>query len=805
MAHEGWRVVGRCRGHERLIGRFAWSPDSSEVATPGGDGRLVIWNVANHEPRFSGQVARGLHAVAWSPSDDVLAVVASADAPPSQDSDYLDVEYPEMAYEDSLLEAFGSSAVREGYVTPPETDGAIFLRVLDAQSGLQIGTLSAPEVTDMPWDLLWRPDGEHVVSVSSDGLALWHARDGYFLGFFEDSRGTHGGCSLGQQGDLISGATAKGDIGIWDGADGSLARTFPSAPYDPICTVFAPGRNRLAVGYSEGLVQVWDYVGSDVESHELEAHTSDVTSVAFSADGRLLATTSLDGSIGLWDLSTWSLMATRADASMRQVYGRLSFSPTGAPEYLAVTTESGRTLALTSIDVAALAATQQRPRTVHYANAKVVLLGDSGVGKSGLGLVLTGQEFRATDSTHQRNVWLLSSERAAGPLAEQREVYLWDLAGQPGYRLLHQLHLSDTAVAVVVFDARNELDPFAGVRHWARALREAQESAERAGQRIRRILVAARVDRGGIKGSDQELRQIRQQFGFDEYVATSAKEGSGISSLRETIERLLQWEELPRVSSTELFDAIRAFLLAKREGEVILATEPELRHAFAETGAASAEAVEAEFRTCIERAEARGLVTRLSFGDLVLLKPEVLDAYGAAVIHAAAAVADGLGAIREDIIKQGEFDVPSASRLTDSDSEKLLLIATIEHLLAHEVALREDSDDGVFLVFPTESRQQLDLGNNLRPWRRFEFEGAVQHVWATLVVRLAHSGVFTVERVGANGASFLYSGRHLARHLTNPRRRQGPTRTPDCSIRELSRRGVDGRLRREASLPPRHL
>jgi WD40 repeat protein len=116
-------------------------------------------------------------------------VVASADAPASEDSEYLEIEYPEMAYVDSLLEAFGSSGVREGYVAPPDSDGPIFLRLLDAQSGLQIGTLSSPEVTDMPWDLLWGPDGEHLVSASSDGLA------------------------------------ARGDIGIWDSATGSLART----------------------------------------------------------------------------------------------------------------------------------------------------------------------------------------------------------------------------------------------------------------------------------------------------------------------------------------------------------------------------------------------------------------------------------------------------------------------------------------------------------------------------------------------------------------------------------------------------
>jgi GTPase SAR1 family protein len=66
---------------------------------------------------------------------------------------------------------------------------------------------------------------------------------------------------------------------------------------------------------------------------------------------------------------------------------------------------------------------------VHYANAKVVILGDSGVGKTGLGLVLAGEEFRPAESSHRRNAWLLDAEDLHGEQPGRREIYLWDLAG----------------------------------------------------------------------------------------------------------------------------------------------------------------------------------------------------------------------------------------------------------------------------------------------------------------------------------------------------------------------------------------
>src|SRR5262249_29896497 len=151
------------------------------------------------------------------------------------------------------------------------------------------------------------------------------------------------------------------------------------------------------------------------------------------------------------------------------------------------------------LDVGVLLDRSPADRVVHYSNAKVVLVGDSGVGKSGLGLVLAGQRFEPTESTHGRRGWAFSSEEVAvrDARTETREVLLWDLAGQPGYRLVHQLNLNEVAVALVVFDGRSETDPFAGIRHWDRALRQARLARGESGVPLIKFLVAARSDRGG--------------------------------------------------------------------------------------------------------------------------------------------------------------------------------------------------------------------------------------------------------------------------------------------------------------------
>ena len=67
---------------------------------------------------------------------------------------------------------------------------------------------------------------------------------------------------------------------------------------------------------------------------------------------------------------------------------------------------------------------------------------------------------------------------------------LWDLAGQPGYRLIHQLHLNEVAVALIVFDSRSETDPFSGVKYWARALAQARQLEGSAAVPLQAYLVA---------------------------------------------------------------------------------------------------------------------------------------------------------------------------------------------------------------------------------------------------------------------------------------------------------------------------
>src|SRR4029077_2046700 len=93
-----------------------------------------------------------------------------------------------------------------------------------------------------------------------------------------------------------------------------------------------------------------------------------------------------------------------------------------------------------------------KQQSVHYTTAKLVLLGDAGVGKTGLGWRLAHGEFKEHASTHGQQFWQLNQLSKQRRDGAQCEVVLWDLAGQDDYRLIHALFLDDADLALVLFD-----------------------------------------------------------------------------------------------------------------------------------------------------------------------------------------------------------------------------------------------------------------------------------------------------------------------------------------------------------------
>src|SRR2546421_3984027 len=138
-----------------------------------------------------------------------------------------------------------------------------------------------------------------------------------------------------------------------------------------------------------------------------------------------------------------------------------------------------------------------------------------------------------------------------------------------------------------------------------------------------------------------------------------------------------------------------------------------------------------------------------------MLKPELLDYYASALINAVNDELDGLGNILLDKVTEGNFYIPGDNRLGNQEQEKLLLTAMVDQLQAHDIALREDTNDGSYLVFPSLSTRELPEPTDLvKKEVTFYFEGPVLNIYATLAVRLLHIGLFRKKEVGKDTITF---------------------------------------------------
>jgi WD40 repeat protein len=693
------------RGHDDVVLRISWSPDSRMLVSTSVDRTIRFWDWERetHLRTLSGH-RHGVNEVAWDPAGRWLA---------------------SCSYDRSV-------------------------RIWNPESGETIRELHGHR--DDVSSISVAPAGDRLVSASADKtLRLWRTDTWEEVKVLQGHTDKVYRVSWSPKGDRFASCSKDGRAIIWDAVTlqpmwgwRTVGRSRPSS------VSWSPAGRFLCVTSFDGTASIWiDPEGSGPPAVVLTHHSDVVRSASFSPDERLLATSSGDNTVRLWRTDTWEPVGRLDEPTANYWPQGISFHP--ADPILATFGERDRVIRIWKLNIDEILDVAPRDDDRVYRNAKVVLLGDTGVGKSALHLVLTGKPYAATESTYGRRVWTFGlEEHHAGRQGETRETLLWDMAGQPGYRLIHQLHLNEVAVALLVFDARQAGgDPLASARHWERALRQAQQRQGSQSIPLKRFLVLGRADIQGVPLSRERIDAVMREWQLDGFFETSARDGRGISELTHAIRGAIDWTFLPLVKSPDYFVRVKDFLLAEKSGGRLIATVDDLYRAFITIHPDNPRPdARSAFEVCIARLENRDLVRRLSFGGLILLQPELLDIYASAIIQSAEA--EGTtpsGSVPEADALEGRITMPASERLKDPRLENLLVIATIKELIEYELVLRESAADGVYLVFPSQFMSEWPDGSKLQAQTvSVAFEGPVRNLYATLVVRLAHSGEFQIDR-----------------------------------------------------------
>jgi len=138
------------------------------------------------------------------------------------------------------------------------------------------------------------PDGRRIVSGSDDNsVRVWDSLTGEVQNVLEGHMNSVWSVAFSPDGRRIVSGSEDNSVRVWD----SSTREVHNVLKGHMNLVRAVGRC-IVSGPSDKLVQVWDSSTGEVQN-VLEGHTNLVSSVAFSPDGRHIASGSEDNSVGV--------------------------------------------------------------------------------------------------------------------------------------------------------------------------------------------------------------------------------------------------------------------------------------------------------------------------------------------------------------------------------------------------------------------------------------------------------------------------------------------------------------------------
>ncbi len=226
------------------------------------------------------------------------------------------------------------------------------VRMWDLASGTLITTLEGHSL----WvrSLAFSPTGVRIATGTANGqILIWdtisESKDRQWTRTFSLSMDSAVlSLSFSPDGLRLASGLRSGLVQVWDASSGTLFLTLNSHTKAVQTVAFSPEGRWLASGSWDGTVRIWDAVGNGPSpaSSEgvgpvmvLEGHSDWVWSVAFSPNGRWLASGSADGTIRIWDTASWTLHTKMDLRKGVRVYS-VAFSPDGTR--LALGTDSNK-------------------------------------------------------------------------------------------------------------------------------------------------------------------------------------------------------------------------------------------------------------------------------------------------------------------------------------------------------------------------------------------------------------------------------------------------------------------------------
>ena len=325
------------------------SADSRWIASGSSDRTVRLWNMetAAQPLQFQSETVgrapglpfiRELTSVALSPDGEMLAMgsgaflrdgpmKAPAPAPLPIKLQHLRTGQPALAFADSGEGVFKLAFSNDGALVAGG-GGDRTVRLWDSHTGKLVAKWSGHSASIKA--LAFAPGHSLLASGGLDQtIRLWPLPEGKkpvvlggktgaisSLAFSPDGTILAAGTRNANEmlGEMLVDRTKRAEIRLWDLASGQIRKNLAGHFGEVFAVAFSPDGRLLASGGTDAIVRVWE-VDSGKPLATLRGHTQPVNEVAFTPDGRTLLSASRDQTIKLWNLAAGTQVLTlRGDA-----------------------------------------------------------------------------------------------------------------------------------------------------------------------------------------------------------------------------------------------------------------------------------------------------------------------------------------------------------------------------------------------------------------------------------------------------------------------------------------------------------